>query len=62
MTHLYAAKGKKVVHIELTGGKPDKTAAALLLGPSGFLRAPAMRKGKSFMVGFDDDTYRKLLL
>jgi len=56
------AKGKKVVHIELTWGKPDRTAAAMLLGPSGFLRAPAMRKGKAFMVGFDEETYRKLLL
>ncbi len=34
----------------------------MLMGPSGYLRAPAMRKGKAFMVGFNEDIYRKLLM
>jgi hypothetical protein len=63
MTHLYAGKGKKVIHVDLKKDKPDAaTLAKLLLGPSGFLRAPAWRKGKIFFVGFNDDAYADILL
>jgi len=62
IAHLYTAKGKKVIRVDLSGRKPEQSTAAMLLGPSGYLRAPAMRKGSTFMVGFDEETYRKLLL
>ena len=63
MAHLYAGKGKKVVHVDLKKDKSDPAALAkLLLGPSGYLRAPAWRKGKIFFVGFNDETYSDLLL
>ena len=41
--------------------KPDKaTLLKLLLGPSGNLRAPTLRKGKTLVVGFDEETYQKV--
>ena len=59
---LYAAKGKKVVHVDLKREKPDKaTLLGLLLGPTGNLRAPTIRKGRTLIVGFDEATYSKLL-
>jgi arsenate reductase-like glutaredoxin family protein len=58
---IYAAKGKKVVHLNLKKDKPDnETLAKLLLGPTGNLRAPALRRGKTLVVGFDEETYRKV--
>ena len=59
---LYAAKGKRVVHVDLRKGKPDGAALlALLLGPTGNLRAPTLRKGRTLLVGFDEPTYRQVL-
>lgn len=57
---LYAAKGKKVVHLDLKSANMDE-AAALLLGPTENLRAPTLVKGKTVLVGFDEATYQKLL-
>jgi len=58
--HLYAAKGKNVVHVDLRKQKPED-AIALMLGPTGNLRAPTLRKGRTLIVGFDEATYRELL-
>jgi len=59
---LYVAKGAKVVHLDLTREKPDRaTLLGLLLGPSGNLRAPTLRKGRTLLVGFDEATYKVLL-
>ena len=59
---LYVAKGAKVVHLDLKRDKPDRaTLLALLLGPSGNLRAPTLRKGRTLLVGFDEATYRAVL-
>jgi arsenate reductase-like glutaredoxin family protein len=59
---LVAAKGKKVERIDLRKGKPDKaTIARLMIGPSGNLRAPTLRVGKRVLVGFDEETYQKVL-
>jgi len=30
-------------------------------GPTGNLRAPSLRKGRTLIVGFDEATYRRLL-
>jgi len=41
---IYAAKGKRVVHVDLRKGKPEGAALlGLLLGPTGNLRAPTIR-------------------
>ena len=59
---LYVAKGKKVVHLNMKKDKPDKaTLTKLLLGPTGNLRAPTLRKGKTLIVGFDEATYEKVI-
>jgi len=33
---------------------------AAILGPFGTLRAPALRKGKTLIVGFNPETYEQL--
>jgi arsenate reductase-like glutaredoxin family protein len=59
---VYAAKGKQVVHLDLRRGKPPKAdLLGLLLGPTGNLRAPTLRKGRTLLVGFDEATYRRVL-
>jgi arsenate reductase-like glutaredoxin family protein len=59
---IYASKGKQVVHLDLKKDKPDKAALlALLLGPTGNLRAPTLRKGRTLLVGFDEASYAKVL-
>jgi arsenate reductase-like glutaredoxin family protein len=59
---LYAMKGKRVVHVDLRKGRPDRAALlGLLLGPTGNLRAPTLRRGRTLLVGFDETTYRQVL-
>jgi hypothetical protein len=61
MDHLWSMKGKRVVHVDLRQGKPGKAdLLALVLGPTGNLRAPAIRKGRTVIVGFDEATFRRL--
>ena len=56
------AKGKKVLHFDMRREAPDgDTLLAALLGPSGNLRAPTLRRGSLLLVGFDEPTYRKFL-
>jgi arsenate reductase-like glutaredoxin family protein len=57
-----AAKGKKVVAFDLKKTKPgDDELLAVLLGPSGNLRAPTAIVGKTLVVGFSPEVYRKVL-
>jgi len=59
---IYATRGTRVIHIDLKAEKPDAaTLRGLLIGPSGNLRAPTLRVGKTLLVGFDEATYRKVL-
>ena len=59
---LYATRGKKVIHVDLRREKPDRaTLEGLLIGPSGNLRAPTLRRGRTLLVGFDEATYTKVL-
>jgi arsenate reductase-like glutaredoxin family protein len=59
---LYVAKGKNVVHVDLKREKPSRAdLLGLLLGPTGNLRAPTLRKRRTLVVGFDEATYKKLL-
>jgi arsenate reductase-like glutaredoxin family protein len=59
---IYVAKGKQVVHVDLRTQKPPRAELlGLLLGPTGNLRAPTVRKGRTLVVGFDEATYRRLL-
>ena len=59
---IYVAKGKKVVHFNMQDDKPsNEQLLAVLRGPSSILRAPTMRKGKTLLVGFEPETFAKLL-
>jgi arsenate reductase-like glutaredoxin family protein len=59
---IYASKGKQLVHLDLKKTKPEKTALlGLLLGPTGNLRAPTLRKGRTLLVGFDEAAYARVL-
>ena len=59
---IYASKGTKTVHLDLKKDKPDsETVAAVMLGPTGNLRAPTVRVGKTLIIGFDEDTYNRVL-
>jgi len=60
--HIYATKGKKTIHLDLRSETPDEDALLqLILGPTGNLRAPTIRVGRVLLVGFDDQTYQKVL-
>lgn len=55
---LIAAKGKKVTTVDLTLTPPsDDALAALLLGPTGNLRAPVMRVGQTILVGYNEQAF-----
>ncbi len=59
---IIVARGKKVVTFDMKQLPPDDdTLAAHLLGPSGNLRAPTLRLGKTLLVGFSAEAYQKLL-
>jgi arsenate reductase-like glutaredoxin family protein len=59
---LYVAKGKRVVHVDLKRQTPPRAELlALLLGPTGNLRAPTLRRGRTLIVGFDEATYERVL-
>ena len=59
VTHLFVAKGKKTLHFDLTETRPaDAELLELLLGRSGKLRAPSIRKGTHLLVGYNEDILR----
>jgi arsenate reductase-like glutaredoxin family protein len=58
---IHVAKGKKVVTIDMKNAPDDATLVGLLLGPSGNLRAPTIRKGKTLYVGFSEEAYQGLV-
>jgi arsenate reductase-like glutaredoxin family protein len=58
---IVSMRGKQLIRLHLR--KDAVTEAqihAAILGPFGNLRAPALRKGKTLIVGFNEETYRKL--
>jgi hypothetical protein len=62
VNEIYASKGKRAVHLDLRKEKPDRvTLLGVLLGPTGNLRAPTLRVGRTLLVGFDEATYAKVL-
>lgn len=59
---IYAARRKDLVHLDLRTSMPSRAEiAAVLLGPTGNLRAPTVRKGRTLLVGFDEATYARFL-
>lgn len=59
---LHVVKGQRVVRVDLRKQRPsDEELLSLLLGPSGNLRAPTVRRGRRLVVGFHEPTYRSVL-
>jgi hypothetical protein len=59
---IVVAKGKKIVTFDMKKQRPDEaTLLAHLLGPTGNLRAPTLRKGTTLLVGFNADAYAAAL-
>ena len=57
-SRIVVARGSKVVTFSMTRNRPDEeTLLAHLLGPTGRLRAPTLRIGKTLLVGFNADAY-----
>lgn len=55
------AKGKKVDEFE-TAGKAPAAVVDAMLGPTGNLRAPCLKAGKTLLVGFSEEVYAAALL
>lgn len=56
------ARGKSIVTFDMKKDAPDDdTLAAHVLGPTGNLRAPTIRKGKTLYVGFNEQAYQDLV-
>jgi hypothetical protein len=53
------ARGNAVT--EFPGGKADDAVIDAMLGPTGNLRAPTVRYGKTLVVGFNEDVYGRIL-
>jgi len=59
-SRVIVAKGKQVAEFE-TAGKAARAAVDAMLGPTGNLRAPLARIGKTVLVGFNDETWTRNL-
>lgn len=57
---MIVAKGNQVSEFK-PGGKAGKDVVDAMLGPTGNLRAPTIRKGKIILVGFNEEVYRARL-
>lgn len=56
------AKGKKVQVFDLKKDPPSPAElAAVVLGPTGNLRAPAVKLGKRWLIGFHEEAYAERL-
>ena len=55
------AKGKKLELFEMKSAKIGEVAEKML-GPTGNLRAPTMRVGKTTIVGFSEEAFENVLL
>ena len=55
------AKGKKVTEFKLKGAPEDDVVDAML-GPTGNLRAPTLKSGKTVLVGYNEEAYSAALL
>ena len=60
-SRVVVAKGKKISEFK-PGGKAPKEVVEAMLGPTGNLRAPCLRVGKTVIVGFNDDVYADVFL
>lgn len=55
-SRVLVAKGKKLEEFR-PGGKAPRGLVEKLLGPTGNLRAPTIRMGRTLLVGFHEDAF-----
>ncbi len=61
-SRVICAKGRSVVAFDMNSDPPSQADLLKhMLGPTGNLRAPTIRVGKTVVVGFDEETYRSTL-
>ena len=62
VSKVVVAKGKKTVSFDMKKSPPGRQELlGAMLGPTGNLRAPTIRKGKTLVVGFNEEAYSALL-
>lgn len=58
---LIATKGTRVIRLNLKKERPeDSELMALMIGPSGKLRAPTLKVGRKLLIGFDAAAYAEV--
>ncbi len=61
VNEVWVAKGKKFERVRLNSKSVDRqNLIKKVMGPSGNLRAPALRTGKKLIVGFHPEMYQEL--
>ena len=60
-SRVVVVKGKRVTEFR-PGGEASRDVVDAMLGPTGNLRAPTLKVGRVVLVGFDEATYRAVLL
>lgn len=56
---IYATKARSVVRFDLRKERPStEQLLSVLIGRTGNLRSPTMRRGRMLIVGFNEDMYR----
>ena len=62
VTDVYSTRSRKVIHLNIKKANPAREdVLALLMGRSGTLRAPVIKHRNALIVGFDEETYTKVL-
>ena len=61
INEIHVCRGQKIHRLELNKEKLGAASTAMLLGPSGKLRAPTLKHGKILIVGFNEACYGSLL-
>lgn len=56
---IFVAKGKKVLSFDAQHDEFDEITK-VALGPSGNLRAPSVRRGKTWIIGFSEAAYAEV--
>ena len=58
---LMVSKGKKAATFNLSSGASEEAIDAML-GPTGNMRSPTLKVGKTLLVGFNEEQYSEALL
>jgi arsenate reductase-like glutaredoxin family protein len=59
---IVSMRGSKVTRVDMRKKPARADVLAALLGPSGYLRAPTVRRGRTLLVGFVPEVYDEQVL